>query len=69
MKVGDLVTFTFQTSRWRKGESALCDVGLVVETGKYTGNTNIKVLWKGETEPRVQKTSHLRLVDDSLIQS
>ena len=64
MQVGDLVTFTFQTSRWRKGESV--DIGLVVETGKYTGNTNIKVLWKGETEPRVQKTSHLRLVDDSL---
>ena len=67
MKVGDLVTFTFQTSRWREGESV--DIGLVVETGKYTGNTNIKVLWKGETEPRVQKTSHLRLVDKSLTQS
>jgi len=67
MQVGDLVTFTFQTSRWREGESV--DIGLVVETGKYTGNTNIKVLWKGETEPRVQKTSHLRLVDDSLTQS
>ena len=64
MQAGDLVTFTFQTSRWRKGESV--DIGLVVETGKYTGNTNIKVLWKGETEPRVQKTSHLRLVDKSL---
>ena len=67
MQVGDLVTFTFQTSRWRKGESV--DIGLVVETGMYTGNTNIKVLWKGETEPRVQKTSHLRLVDKSLTQS
>tara|TARA_B100000575_G_scaffold293909_1_gene306997 strand:+ start:2257 stop:2460 length:204 start_codon:yes stop_codon:yes gene_type:complete len=66
MQVGDLVTFTFQTSRWRKGESV--DIGLVVETGKFTGNTNIKVLWKGETEPRVQKTSHLRLVDKSLTQ-
>lgn len=64
MQIGDLVTFTFQTSRWRKGESV--DIGLVVETGKYTGNTNIKVLWKGETEPRVQKTSHLRLVDNLL---
>ena len=64
MQVGDLVTFAFQTSRWRKGESV--DIGLVVETGKFTGNTNIRVLWKGETEPRIQKTSHLRLVDDSL---
>ena len=67
MQVGDLVTFTFQTSRWKKGESV--DIGLVVETGKFTGNTNIRVLWKGETEPRVQKTSHLRLVDKSLTQS
>jgi hypothetical protein len=66
MKVGDLVTFAFQAPRWRKGESALCDVGLVVETGKYTGNTNIKVLWKGETEPRVQKSVHLKLIDKSL---
>jgi hypothetical protein len=64
MQIGDLVTFAFQTSRWRKGESV--DIGLVVETGKFTGNTNIRVLWKGETEPRIQKTSHLRLVDDSL---
>jgi len=64
MRVGDLVTFAFQASRWRKGESV--DIGLVVETGKFTGNTNIKVLWKGETEPRVQKTSHLRLVDNLL---
>jgi hypothetical protein len=64
MQVGDLVTFAFQASRWRKGESV--DIGLVVETGKFTGNTNIKVLWRGETEPRVQKTSHLRLVDKSL---
>ena len=67
MKVGDLVTFAFQSSRWRKGESV--DIGLVVETGKFTGNTNIRVLWKGETEPRVQKTSHLRLVDSLLTSS
>ena len=64
MQVGDLVTFTFQSSRWKKGESV--DIGLVVETGKFTGNTNIRVLWKGETEPRVQKTSHPSLVDKSL---
>jgi len=64
MQVGDLVTFAFQSARWRKGQSV--DIGLVVETGKYTGNTNIKVLWKGETEPRLQTTHHLRLVDDSL---
>ena len=64
MKVGDLVTFTFQAPRWQRGQSV--DVGLVVETGKYTGNTDVKVLWKGETEPRTQKSAHLRFVDDSL---
>ena len=32
MKVGDLVTYAFQVSRWRKGESV--HVGLVIETGK-----------------------------------
>ena len=64
MQVGDLVTFTFQTSRWRKGESV--DIGLVVETGKYTGNRDVKVLWKGEPEPQTECTQHLALVDNIL---
>tara|TARA_R110001583_G_scaffold62388_1_gene183525 strand:+ start:1873 stop:2073 length:201 start_codon:yes stop_codon:yes gene_type:complete len=64
MKVGDLVTYAFQRSRWRKGQSV--SVGLIVETGKYTGNTDAKVLWKGETEPETEASQHLSLVDDSL---
>ena len=68
MKVGDLVTYAFQAFRWQKGQSV--DVGLVVETGKYTGNADVKVLWMGPGAAApyaiTQKSDHLRLVDDSL---
>ena len=68
MKVGDLVTYAFQATRWRKGQSV--DVGLVVETGKYTGNADVKVLWMGPGAAApyaiTQKSDHLRLVDKSL---
>ena len=76
MKVGDLVTYAFQAARWRKGQSRLAqlgqsvDVGLVVETGKYTGNADVKVLWMGPGAAApyaiTQKSDHLRLVDKSL---
>jgi len=62
MQVGDLVTYHFQLPRWRKGESV--HVGLIVETGKYTGNRDVKVLWKGEPEPQTEGSQHLTLVDD-----
>jgi hypothetical protein len=64
MQVGDLVTYAFQAFRWQKGLSV--DVGLIVETGKYTGNGDVKVLWKGKTEPQIDTSHHLRLVDKSL---
>ena len=68
MKVGDLVTYAFQATRWRKGQSV--DVGLVVETGKWTGNADVKVLWFGpgraSPDPITQKSSHLKLVDNLL---
>ena len=64
MKAGDLVTYAFQAARWRKGQSV--DVGLVVETGKYTGNADVKVLWMGpgvaSTEAITQKSSHLKVI-------
>ena len=63
MQVGDLVTYWYQRPRWRKGQSV--HVGLVVETGKYTGNRDVKVLWRGETEPQTEAKQHLLLVDDS----
>ena len=71
MQVGDLVTYYFQLPRWRKGLSV--HVGLIVETGKYTGNKDVKVLWKLMGEEDTTKTytateasQHLSLVDDSL---
>ena len=64
MQVGDLVTYHFQLPRWSEGLSV--HVGLVVETGKYTGNRDVKVLWKGEPEPQTECSQHLSPVDDSL---
>ena len=67
MKVGDLVSYAFQASRQRKGLSI--DVGLVVETGKYTGNADVKVLWMGSgavaTVAVTQKSDHLRVINDN----
>jgi hypothetical protein len=67
VKVGDLVSYAFQASRQRKGLSI--DVGMVVETGKYTGNTDVKVLWMGSGAaapyPITQKSDHLRLLTSS----
>ena len=67
MKVGDLVSYAFQASRQRKGLSI--DVGMVVETGKYTGNADVKVLWFGpgrySPDPITQKSDHLRLLTPS----
>ncbi len=64
MQVGDLVTYYFQRTRWLKGQSV--HVGLVVETGKYTGNTDVKVLWTDKAEPETEASQHLSLVDKSL---
>ena len=64
MQVGDLVTYWYQRPRWRKGESV--HVGLVIETGKFSGNRDVKVLWTGDQEPTTEAIQHLSLVDDSL---
>ena len=62
MQIGDLVTYYFQLPRWRKGLSV--HVGLIVETGKYTGNRDVKVLWTDKSEPETEGSQHLALVDD-----
>ena len=67
MKVGDLVTYHFQRTRWRKGLSV--NVGLIVEVGKYTGNTDVKVLWTNTPNAQTEASQHLSLVDKSLTQS
>ena len=64
MKVGDLVTYVFQRTRWHKGQSV--SVGIVVETGKYAGNRDVKVLWKGETKSETEASQYLTLVDNYL---
>jgi len=64
VKVGDLVTYMFQRTRWRKGQSV--SVGLIVETGKFSGNRDVKVLWKGETKPDTEASHFLTLVEDYL---
>ncbi len=63
MQVGDLVTFNFQLPRWQKGLSV--HVGLIVETGKYTGNKDVKVMWSGHSTT-TEASQHLSLVDKSL---
>ena len=82
MQVGDLVTYWHQRGRWLKGEITNAShttgpqsvhVGLVVETGKYSGNRDVKVWWKpigrrgGET--LTESSQHLSIVDDSLTSS
>ena len=73
MQIGDLVTYYFQRTRWLKGQSV--HVGLVVETGKYTGNKDVKVLWKlmgeedtGKSYTATETSQHLSLIDSSLTQ-
>ena len=62
MKVGDLVTYCFQKSRWAKGQSV--DVGLVIETGKFGyANCDVKVLWQGYEKPSTETRQHLTLVE------
>ena len=70
-KIGDLVTYYFQRTRWHKGLSV--HVGLVVATGEYTGNKDVKVMWRlmGEKDTTksyiaTEASQHLSLVDDSL---
>ena len=71
MQVGDLVTYAFQAARWRKGQSV--DVGLIVATGKFSGNRDVKVLWKlmndddgGKSYMATEASQHLALVDNLL---
>ena len=62
MKAGDLVTYSFQRDRWRRGLSV--SVGLVVETGEFGyANCDVKVLWQGKTKPATETRQHLTLVE------
>jgi hypothetical protein len=63
MKIGDLVTWRNPTST--RNPPA---IGLVVETGKYTGNADVKVLWNRGTDmhyPHVHNSKFLKLLTSS----
>ena len=63
MKPGDLVTYSFQRTRWAKGQSV--HIGLVVETGDFGyANSDVKVLWQGETRPARETRKFLTLVEE-----
>ena len=62
MRVGDLVAW--RGSLWAGKES----VGLVVETGKYAGNGDVKVLWNRGIdccEPQIHNSKYLKLLTSS----
>ena len=62
MKAGDLVTYSFQRTRWAKGQSV--HIGLVVETGNFGyANTDVRVLWQGEARASRETRKYLTLVE------
>ena len=58
MKVGDLVTYN---SPAITGKFA----GLIIEVGIWTGNADVKVLWAHEKVALTQKSSHLKVINES----
>ena len=63
MQVGDLVTYSFQRSRWASGQSV--SVGLVVDIGKFGySSADVKALWQGEARALRETRKHLTLVEE-----
>jgi len=58
MKKGDLVAYR---------AAAITDnfVGLITEVGEWTGNCNVKVLWCREKKVMTQKSSYLKVLNES----
>ena len=58
MKVGDLVTYA---------STEISDrfIGLIVEVGVYISNTDVKGLWTHEKVALTQKSSHLKVINES----
>ena len=68
MKVGDLVAWRSPT--WAGKEIPLKEstIGLIVETGKFAGNGDVRVLWNRGIdchEPHVHNSKFLKLVTSS----
>ena len=63
MKPGDLVTYSFQRTRWANGQSV--NIGLVVGTGRFGySSADVKVLWRGEAKASMETRKHLTLVEE-----
>ena len=58
VKVGDLVTYNSLEILERF-------IGLIIEVGEYPGNADIKVLWTHEKVALTQKSSHLKVINES----
>ena len=58
MKVGDMVTYASTEISGRF-------IGLIVEVGVYISNTDVKVLWTHEKVALTQKSSHLKVINES----
>jgi hypothetical protein len=43
VKLGDLVTYNENTQKWAVGNNW---VGMIIETGKYVGNRDVRVMWQ-----------------------
>jgi hypothetical protein len=43
VKLGDLVTYNEHTQKWAVGNNW---VGMIIETGKYVGNRDVRVMWQ-----------------------
>jgi len=46
MKVGDLVKY--KSSALKALTNTFCNIGIIVETGIYVGNRDVKVCWDGK---------------------
>ncbi len=61
MKVGDLVTYKSTAMRYPQNKF----VGLVTEVGQWVGNADVKILWTHEKIALTQKSSHLKVINES----
>ena len=55
MQVGDLVKFE---------TSLFCSIGIIIETGAYAGNKNVKVCWHGK-DIRTEYSGILEVINEN----
>jgi hypothetical protein len=57
MKQGDLVF------RSNQDDSVSSDIGIIIETGVFTGNKDVKVFWR-ESNIRTEKSEDLEVLSE-----